>query len=341
MYFKLQNLTYDLGDTPIENIFINDYLPRADGDFVKVFLVGYKLARESQGIKNYDSNKIASILNILESDVIKAWNYWESCGIINKIYNNEDSDDFSIEFVNLKELYIKNIYSNNPEKDSNKKQDLSILSNPEVANMITRADNLMDNRITYVQKQLIGSWIDLYNIPPALIIDAFEYSVKCKNVKNINYVEAIVRNWSIDNIRTEEALEMNFKKNNDKYYKYISIKRRLGLKDTYKFAEYEIIENWFNKYSEELIFAACDKAAVSTDNPNINYVNKILLNWQKLGISDKSEIEEKDKKPILKKKSVNNKFHNFKQLSDNYGEDYLEDIARKKREKFFKELGDS
>lgn len=340
MFFRLQNLTYDLGDTPIENIFINDYLPRADGNFVKVFLVGYKLARESNGLKNYDSHKIADILNILESDVRRAWDYWESIGIVNKVYSEEDSDDFSIEFVNLKELYIKNIYSSGSKKEENPKKDTNYLENPEIANLITRADKLMDGRITYSQKKLIASWIDLYNMPPSLILEAFDYAVKYKNVKNINYVEGIIRNWSIDNIRTEEALEANFKENQDKYYKYIAIKRRIGLKDSIKFAESEIIDQWFSRYSEDLIMAACDRAALNSDSPNINYVNRILENWNSLGIKEASEIDEKDKKPAVRKKNVNNKFHNFKQLSDNYDDNYLEEIAKKKREEFFKKLGD-
>jgi len=36
MYFILQEMQIELGDTPIDNIFINDYMPQAEGTYVKV-----------------------------------------------------------------------------------------------------------------------------------------------------------------------------------------------------------------------------------------------------------------------------------------------------------------
>jgi hypothetical protein len=52
MYFILEEMQYELGDTPIDNIFINDYMPDADGTYVKVYLMGYKWAKERQSFNN-------------------------------------------------------------------------------------------------------------------------------------------------------------------------------------------------------------------------------------------------------------------------------------------------
>ena len=46
--FLLENNKYDLGETSIENIFINDFMPGANGEFVKVYLLGYKFAKENR-----------------------------------------------------------------------------------------------------------------------------------------------------------------------------------------------------------------------------------------------------------------------------------------------------
>ena len=40
--FELVTSHDDLGVTPIENIFINHYMPMARGDYVKVYLYGLK-----------------------------------------------------------------------------------------------------------------------------------------------------------------------------------------------------------------------------------------------------------------------------------------------------------
>lgn len=336
MFFKLKDLTYDLGDTPIENIFINDFMPNADGDFVKVYLIGYKLAKESHGIISYDSNNIADILGLLDSDVIKAWNYWEECGIINKIYEKDDDDNFSVEFVNLKELYIKNVYTNNlvEKKDMN-----SVLDDPKIADMLTKTEKILGN-MSINQKKDMAMWRDIYNMPTEIILEAVNHSVKDKNVKSLKYIEGIVRNWSEDNVRTYEALEENYKKSNRDYYRYLKIKRLIGLEyNGYSEVEYEKVKEWFTKYSEDLIYAACEKT-INVKNPSIGYVNKILENWKDKGISEVSEIEEKDKKTQNRKNNTQNKnkFHNFKQLSDDYEEGYLESLAKKKRDELYRRL---
>ena len=67
------------------------------------------------------------------------------------------------------------------------------------------------------------------------------------------------------------------------------------------------------------------------------YVEKILSNWQrwggmKLSTDNKPDANRSAATPAAKK----TKFHNFKQRTDNYSADQLEDIARRKREEYFK-----
>ena len=79
----------DLGITPIENIFINHYLPKAPGDFVKVYLLGLKFCFQNAP-QHFSNEVIAKTLDILESDVVKAWQYWEKQGIIPVSYTHLD-----------------------------------------------------------------------------------------------------------------------------------------------------------------------------------------------------------------------------------------------------------
>ena len=39
-FYKKEN-SMDLGDTVIANIFLREYMPQADGNFVKVYLLAY------------------------------------------------------------------------------------------------------------------------------------------------------------------------------------------------------------------------------------------------------------------------------------------------------------
>ena len=109
MSFTLETTDMDLGDTPIENIFINDFMPMANGTYVKVYLLGYKYAHDRDEKIEVNNQIIAKHLEIPLEDVLRAWDFWESKGIIKKIVVNEkDKYNYKVKFLNLKQLYIKN-----------------------------------------------------------------------------------------------------------------------------------------------------------------------------------------------------------------------------------------
>ncbi len=85
MNFTMETTDMDLGgDTPIENIFINDFMPMANGTYVKVYLLGYKYAYDKDINIEVNNNTIAKHLNIPLIDVLNAWDFWEGKGIIQK-----------------------------------------------------------------------------------------------------------------------------------------------------------------------------------------------------------------------------------------------------------------
>lgn len=329
MYYKFEKNEFDLGETSFDNIFLNDFMPGADGNFVKVYLIGYKMAKDYNGLKSFSNSILADILGILESDVLRAWKYWENQGII-KILNSEDDSDFSIEFINLKELYIKNVYNLKPDIEEKKNDYNRVVENPEIANLLTRAEFLMRESIPPMKKMDIAHWINAYNMPASLIEEAIFYSTEVKNIYNLNYIEKIVRNWSKDNIRTMEDIEKSYIEHDEKYYRYNKVLRLIGLeKKQFTQVDFNIINSWFSElnFTMDIVVEACKKTS-NISNPSVNYVDAILHSWHKKGIKNADEIDEKDKK---RPKAIKTKFHNFKQITDKYSEDELEDMARRKR----------
>ena len=64
---------------PIELNFINKYLPQANPTHVMVYVYALGLCYSN---KQSDNASIAEALDILESDVIKAWKYWVKKGLV-------------------------------------------------------------------------------------------------------------------------------------------------------------------------------------------------------------------------------------------------------------------
>ncbi|MCU9807603.1 hypothetical protein LEQ06_05135 [Paraclostridium sp. AKS46] len=109
MFFKEVN-EIDLGQTTIDNIFIDIFMPMANGLYVQVYLLGYRYACDETSNPKFNNNSIAKNLNVPLSDVLAAWDFWEDKNLIKK-HKNDGLDDFSfsIEFLDLKK-YILIIY---------------------------------------------------------------------------------------------------------------------------------------------------------------------------------------------------------------------------------------
>ena len=57
--------------------------------------------------------------------------------------------------------------------------------------------------------------------------------------------------------------------------------------------DYEIINAWLDKFKEELIIEALNEAIKNGAN-SLRYIDKVLYEWQKKGIQNVQEIEEKN-----------------------------------------------
>lgn len=356
--FHIETTDMDLGDTPIENIFINDFMPMADGTAVKVYLLGYKYANDKDETISVSNDTISKHLTIPLIDVLRAWDFWEEKGIIKKHSKETDDEyDYNVEFFNLKQLLIKNNYlkskqpSNNtsfnnkyvcsPEELSNAKQ------NPVINNMFNEIRKLLGRYITPNEYKRVYEWMTNYNMGADMILRAFQYSVQNKNKRSMSYIEGIIRNWYDNDITNLKTLEEYYKNKDERYYNYERIMKAMGFKGRYLTeGEMKVIDRWFYEwnFNMDMVLKACDNTK-NISNPNLNYIDKILQSWFNKGIKTTGDIEQKDtnknagpsnvsRKNTHSKKydsnKVNTKFHNFEQRTSKYTAEELENIVRKK-----------
>lgn len=353
MSFIKKTTEIDFGQTPIENIFINDFMPMADGTYVKVYLLGYKYASDRDENIILDNNTISKHLNIPLVDVLKAWEFWEKVGIIKKhTKDTSDDNDFIVEFLSLRQLYIDNNYElkSTPKaqppqstQEHNCSPDDLMEANkiPEIKNMFYQIDQLMRRQLTVNERITVLEWIYNFNMDPDIIIKAFEYSIEKRNVKSIRYVGGIIRSWYDGGIINLEKLEDHLDNSDRKYIYYDKIFKALGFsfRQPSK-AEKETMDIWIDKwdFSIDIILKACENSK-KTSNPSINYINSILLAWKNDGLKTPEEAENRnqEKRTTGKKqntrigKAKNNKFHNFKQRPIEYSDDQLKKMLRIKK----------
>ncbi|QGU96670.1 DnaD domain protein [Clostridium bovifaecis] len=314
--FKNKNTEY----TPISNVFIDRFMPKARGEYIKVYLLGLRYCLSGEiGI---NSSSIANSLHLLESDVMNAWNYWNDEGVI-KITQIDNMGNFSIEFLDLNAL--------NPES-GDKVNLLSELKNSSIKDMMEDIEKLLARPLSNKEMTMYLSWLKDYNFSPELLLLLIQYSVS-KGKTDYRYIEKIAIAWHDAKIKTVDDAQSFIKMHEDKWLNIKKILKYLGIQsnDVMKPQE-QMIEKWLNvyKFSLEIIYKACDICFERLNKVEFKYIDGILNNWFTHDIKTLEDIEKKDKmKGSFKKNnySGNNKndsFNNYEQRSYDY-----EDLEKK------------
>lgn len=283
-------------DSKIENIFINEYMPAAPGDFVKVFLYGCMYAE--YGIF-MDNETLAKQLGVSEKKVQEAWNYWEEMGAVKKHYiETLGKFNYSIEFVNLKELMYGKSNGKSSRQEiastaiSSETEESGELATGEIKEILSTAEKTFARSLSPGDIETISGWITEDHASPDFIEFALEYC-QGKEKMNIKYIDKVIKGWISEGINSVKEAEDHLTEIDQKYYRYKRVMKALGFSRNATEAERAIIDNWFEamKFTMDKVLEACKKTS-GISNPNINYVNKVLTNWQKgnfTGIDDSSK----------------------------------------------------
>ena len=285
MSFKKEKINdLFLLDTSVENIFINEYMASAPGDFVKVYMFARMYAGQDTEISD---EEIAKHLGIDHEDVLKAWTYWERLGVIRKIRKDpEDKFRYDIEFISLREQ----LYGEKTKKKSFSQADTlpALMSDKEIQNMFSEIEKIVGKVVSGTEMMEITSLMNDFNVPPDLMVYGYSFCAK-KKKKNVKYVMAVIRGWIEDGLRDVEAVEKYLSERDKKHHLYRRVFQALGFARNATEEEKRIMDTWFDTmgFSLEKVLSACSRTA-GINSPNINYVNKILVSWHEEQQSGKS-----------------------------------------------------
>ncbi len=332
MGFYKQTTDLDLGETSIENIFINDFMPQADGTAVKVYLLAFKYSLENNR-DQITNRKLAKHLDIPLEDVLRSWDFWESKKIVKKIENDEDYD---IEFLSIRQITAKGLWNNSTSVKTQSKSSINMIEaskSPEIRKMFYDIDHIMRRELVPNERNVVLKWLYEQNINMDIIVRGFTYCVETRGVKHINYVASVVRGWHDKGILTTDQLDEHFAQSNSHYKHYKTIYRTLGYANKSPSAgDKELMDKWLDDYKLDIdfIIKVLTETSKKTSNINMNYMNKAIETLVEQGITtieayDKIQSQPKSNQySNTKKKNVKNQFHNFKQREKKYSNEELE-----------------
>lgn len=340
-YITLQNnqTTY----TAIPNRFLDDYMPKANGEFVKVYLY---LLRNSNTTSSTSISGIADQMNHTENDVLRALRYWEQEGLLKLTFHT----DSSLTGITLCDYYHSDMPRSSEEpapyakKESltNKEGISSQFTVPPKQNYShTQLKNFLASedieQILYVAQKYLGITLSDTDTNTILYFydglhfsaDLIEYLIEyCVSIgqRSMRYIEKVAISWAEKGYCTVSEAKDNttaYSKNCFAVMKSFGINnRRPGN------SEILMIQKWTNEYgfTIDIITEACNRTIRSIHQPSFEYADRILTKWKKQGVKYMTDIVEQDKQFIKDSKPdtkfSNNRFNNI--TPRNYAYDDLE-----------------
>jgi len=311
-------------DTKIENIFINEFMTSAPGDYVKVYLLSLMYA----GTETETTNSVIAMqLSLEEEDVLKAWNYWESLGVVKKHYkDSKNKFNYDVEFLCIKEQ----LYGKKTKKATTQKNSLpKLIDDSELQDLYLEIERIVGRPLSGTELTEIASWLTDYKASPATITYAYSYCVKSKKKDNHKYVGAVIKEWTSKQLFDAAQIEEHLEEIDHRHFLYKRILKALGFKRNATEAESKIMDSWFDEmnFSIERILEACSKTS-GIANPNFNYVNQILVNWHS-GKDNVAKNKENNQKKSISIANVHKYYDRIKGEAENDANVRREQIYQK------------
>ncbi len=345
------------GVTVISNIFIDHYLPQANGEFVKIYIYMLRWL-STRKHRPFSIECIADTLNMTENDVLRALKYWEQQHLL--LLSWEDNDLTGIQL--LLSVFHPVMETPEPEPaaepepepakpaipekaaDPIQEEAPKAYSMQEISGFTEGADG---QELLFIIQQYLGHPLspgdvnvvyymyDGLGFSTELIEYLFEYCVSGGHT-HMRYIEKVALNWSQQQIKTVEEARMQTESYNQVVF---SVMKAYGLGNRMPTpGETEFITKWEKTYgfSQELILEACKRTMMSVHTPSFDYTDKILSNWKASGVFSMRDVEAADKvfnenkqaasrpQAPAKAKPAGNRFHNFHQRTYDY-----EDLEKK------------
>lgn len=275
-----------LEETTIENLFIGEYMIPAEGYCIKVFLLGKMYLESGQNVSNED---LGRYLGIPLSQVLEAWDYWESKGVVRKHINGADPADFDLEFVGLRDLMVGSSSDKKApeaEKEEAAEKINSSLYSPALIDLFSSVEQKVSRTLNSREIRDLTYWHNDMGMAPEVILKAYDLCINERKKKpDRAYIESIIKDWYGKGLSTKEKLEDYLISHDKRHNIYKRIFQALGFIGRYPTEEERrIMDTWFDEYMLDIsaVLEACKKTS-GISNPSINYINSVIKNWQSEG----------------------------------------------------------
>lgn len=329
--------------TQISNLFLDRYMPRANGEYIKIYLL---LLRQLQTPKwELSLSSIADYLDCTEKDVSRGLAYWEREGVLSLRFDPQKK----LSGIMLLDLHARmaataqrvlseaetavskeetpvafgevEIGKKKPEKTV---PDMTRLSSDEAfSQLIGVASAYKKKPLSHEDCNILAYLYDTLGMSGELLEYLVESCVE-GGITSIRTMEKIAIGWHERQITTPqqaEAMQTIYRQDMWKIMKAFG----LGGRNPGN-SEKKMMEKWLMQYGfdPDVILEACDRTMRQIQKPSFEYADRILASWKNAGVRTKKDIDvvEKAAREAKGEKTrpgtKTNRFHNYTQRNTDY-----------------------
>ena len=324
--------------TRVENLFINEFLPDAPGDYVKLYLFCLMYAQYDEQL---DSRALSMTLGINEDEIEKAWEYWAAHGLVKLMETG--SGNREVEFVRQIDMFYgrtgaesDNAYTNadaaeeiiNAENSESADEIIAKLINKQIKEIFDKYQVISGRTMSRQETTKLSDAVKVYNIEPDILNFAIDYCADLEKY-SVDYIFKVALRWTEEGCRDVAQVKQMLDRHSKRSAAYGQVFRELGFNRLPNPADREIMDRWFDEmgFSVKEVIDAC-RASGGIREPNLRYVNKVLENR----MLEKGGINTRTVQTVQKDQTVQKKEQPEARVSRRVLREYFDFIRNKEEE---------
>lgn len=314
-------LVFDRGNfadfTSVSNVFIDEYMPKANGEFTKIYLLLLRLV--NTGCDNLSISMIADKFNMLEADVIRGLKFWSQQNLLSlSLDMNGNINTIQLESLTSNRYIVKDFSKKQetlatasgesvpvaipattgtivPMKKNYSAKEISSFSNNESFSQLTfLAETYLGKTLNASDINCILYMLDGLKLNPDFIEYIMETCISSGH-KSLSYIEKKAVDYFKKDIHNIEGAKMDAKLRQDickSIYKIFGLASKTPVKK-----EISYITKWTEDFgfSDDIILEACERTMEHTHTASFPYADKILFSWAENQVSSIEDINQLDK----------------------------------------------
>lgn len=267
--------------TPVENLFLLEYMPNAPENFVKVYLFG--LMQCYSRFSDADDLRIA--LSLSEDEIKEAFAYWQAKGLVDIV----SSEPLLVEYRSVRAVLTKSQTSE--ERLQGK-----------YSGLVMKLSKIMGTRmLSGAELAKIYDWAEIFGMDEDAILLLAGHCVEQKGVKvSIKYMDSVAKSWAEAGIYSKESAEEYIEQYKEVTSGAQDILKRWRTMRRPTEDELALYRTWTQDwgFNDETIGMACAEMTTA-HKPSFKYLHSILQNFKASGVFSTEGVSE-----LLKKRDA-------------------------------------